>query len=51
MEHIEPTGKTVVEEFTEQFVVKKNNVPSIMSTPNYLTYKLVLDAVEMNLIK
>ena len=49
MEYIPPKGKTL-EEFTEQFVVKKNDVPSIRGKPTYSSCKPVLDAVEMNLI-
>ena len=49
MEHIPPKGKTS-EEFTDQFVVKKNDVPSIRGKPTYPSCKPILDAVEMNLI-
>ena len=49
MEHIPPKG-TTSEEFTDQFVVKKNDVQSIRGKPTYTSCKPILDAVEMNLI-
>ena len=49
MEHIPPKGRSV-EEYTEQFVVKKDDMPRIRGNPNYLTCKPVLDRVKTNLI-
>ena len=49
MEHIPPKGKSV-EEYTEKFVVKKDDVLGIRGKPNYSSCKPVLDQVEMNLI-
>ena len=49
MEHVRPRGKSVVE-FTDQFKVKRNNVPKVMGKPTYSLCKPVLDATETNLI-
>ena len=49
MEHIPPKG-TTSEEFTKQFVVKKNDVQSIRGKPTYTSCKPILDAAEINLI-
>ena len=49
MEHIPPTGKSV-KECMEQFVMKKNDMPTIVGKPTYTTVKPVLDAVDKNLI-
>ena len=49
MEHIPPKGKTV-KEYTEQFKVKKNDMPKIIGKTTYSSVKLLLDAVDTNLI-
>ena len=49
MEHIPPKGKSV-EAYTEDFVMKKNDVPKISGKPTFTTVKPLLDAVDRNLI-
>ena len=49
MEHIPPKGKSL-EAFTEDFVIKKNDVPKVSREPTYITMKPVLDVVDKNLI-
>ena len=49
METIPTTGKSV-EAYTDEFGVKKNEVPNIMGKPTYTTVKPVLDMVDKILI-
>lgn len=49
MEHVWPNSKSVTE-FTNQFKVKRNDVPRIMRKSTYSFCKPMLDAVGMDLI-
>ena len=49
MEHVQAKGVTP-EDYTKQFKIKKNDVQRIVGKPTYASVKLILDAVEMNLV-
>mmetsp|Transcript_48965 Transcript_48965/g.55453 ORF Transcript_48965/g.55453 Transcript_48965/m.55453 type:complete len:98 (+) Transcript_48965:267-560(+) len=45
-----PTTRKSIKEYTDEFEVKKNDVPKVIGKPTYTTVKPVLDAVDKNLI-